>query len=383
MADDPMSNSLAVYIHWPYCARICPYCDFNVYKNRTDDDLIGAIINDLKGWRTWSGPRKVSSIHYGGGTPSLMTSQDIARVNTAISDLWALNDTAEIAIEANPQDTNEARFKDFKSAGINRLSLGVQTFNDSALKFLGRDHDAAKAKDALDAALQIFPSVSLDLIFGWAGQTRAQWQNDINIALAVNPNHISAYQLTIEDGTAFGKAEARGDARAVGEDDSAAFYDMAREAFTAAGYDHYEVSNFAKPGYRSHHNLAYWKGRDYVGVGPGAHGRLTVGGQRYATAAKDRPQDYKNCVQTRDVGFADKEAMSAESWAEEYVLMGLRIDDGISLERYQEIAGQPLPSARIEKLISENLVRQDGDRLVATDQGRLLLNWVTDQLLIS
>jgi len=377
-----MAEDLAVYIHWPYCARICPYCDFNVYKNKTDDDLTGAIIEDLKGWRDWSGPRTISSIHYGGGTPSLMTPEDIARVNAAISDAWDLNDDAEIAIEANPHDVNETRFKNLKDAGINRLSLGVQTFNDPALEFLGRDHDAVKARDALEAALQIFPSVSLDLIFGWNGQTKTQWREDIDTALLANPHHISAYQLTIEDGTAFGRAEARGNARAVGEDDSAAFYDIARQAFTAAGYEHYEVSNFAKPEHRSRHNLAYWQGWDYVGVGPGAHGRLTVAGERYATAAKDRPQDYKGCVQTQGVGFAEKEMMSAESWAEEYVLMGLRIKEGISLERYRGIAGRPLPLTRIENLISENLVRRDGDNLVATDKGRLLLNWVTEQLLI-
>lgn len=377
-----MAEDLAVYIHWPYCARICPYCDFNVYKNKTDDDLTGAIIEDLKGWRDWSGPRTISSIHYGGGTPSLMTPEDIARVNAAISDAWDLNDDAEIAIEANPHDVNETRFKNLKDAGINRLSLGVQTFNDPALKILGRDHDAVKARDALEAALQIFPSVSLDLIFGWNGQTKTQWREDIDTALLANPHHISAYQLTIEDGTAFGRAEARGNARAVGEDDSAAFYDIARQAFTAAGYEHYEVSNFAKPEHRSRHNLAYWQGWDYVGVGPGAHGRLTVAGERYATAAKDRPQDYKDCVQTRGVGFAEKEMMSAESWAEEYVLMGLRIKEGISLERYRDIAGRQLPLARIENLISENLVRRDGDNLVATHKGRLLLNWVTEQLLI-
>jgi len=370
-----MNDDLAVYIHWPYC-------DFNVYKQRDDDDLVDAIIDDLKGWRNWLGTRNVSSIHYGGGTPSLMRPEDIARMNAAISKLWALNTDAEIAIEANPQDASKMHFQDLNEAGVNRLSLGVQTFDDSALKFLGRDHDSIRARKAVDIALQIFPSVSLDLIFGWFDQTQAQWEQDIHTALAAAPSHISAYQLTIEDGTAFGKAETRGDMRSVGEGDSAMFYDMARSAFMAAGYRHYEVSNFAKPGHRSRHNLAYWQGRDYVGVGPGAHGRLTVDGQRYGTTAKNRPEYYKSCVKTHEVGFEEKEKMSAKSWAEEYILMGLRIDDGVSLGRYQEIAGEPLPADRVEKLSLENLVRQDGDRLIATEQGRALLNWVTEQLLI-
>ena len=382
MADEQM-DALAVYIHWPYCARICPYCDFNVYKQKPDPNLNTAIMTDLAGWRDWSGPRKVTSIHFGGGTPSLMESGDVSRVIHRVKEFWGLSDDCEIAIEANPFDASESKWEAYHDAGINRLSLGVQTFNDRALKFLGRDHDAGQARSALDLALGIFPSVSLDLIFGWTGQTQAQWQADINIALAAKPHHISAYQLTIEDGTAFAKAEARGDARAAGEDDSALFYDMATEAFTEAGYEHYEVSNFAKPGHRSKHNLAYWQGRDYVGVGPGAHGRLTVDGQRYAVAAEDKPGDYKTCVAARGIGFTEKEAMSALSWAEEYVLMGLRIEEGISLGQYQDIAGQPLPTARLEKLLSENLVRQDEGRLIVTGQGRLLLNWVTEQLLIS
>ena len=380
---DKHSDVLAVYIHWPYCARICPYCDFNVYKQKQDSDLNAAIMKDLAGWRDWSGPRTVTSIHFGGGTPSLMESAEVAYIIQHVKGLWDHSEDCEIAIEANPADASESEWKAYRESGINRLSLGVQTFNDTALRFLGRDHDADQARDALDIALRIFPSVSLDLIFGWTGQTQAQWQADIDIALDAEPHHISAYQLTIEDGTAFARAEARGDARAAEEDDSALFYDMARDAFTGAGYQHYEVSNFARPGHRSKHNLAYWQGRDYVGVGPGAHGRLTVGGQRYALAAEDKPDDYKTCVATRGVGFADKEAMTARSWAEEYVLMGLRIDEGVSLGRYHDIAGQALPAARIEKLVSENLVQVVDGRLVATEQGRLLLNWVTEQLLIS
>ena len=271
-----MDNNLAVYIHWPYCARICPYCDFNVYKQKTDAGLTPSILSDLKGWREWGGPRDVSSIHFGGGTPSLMSAEDISKTISQIKNLWGLNEACEIAIEANPHDADDAKWKAYREAGINRLSLGVQSFHDPALKLLGRDHDAAQAKAALELAVDIFPSVSLDIIFGWAGQTQGLLQADLDIALASGANHISTYQLTIEEGTAFAKAEARGDIKAVDSDKSADFYELVRDRLIAEGFEHYEVSNFAKPGHRSQHNLAYWQGRDYVGVGPGAHGRVSV-----------------------------------------------------------------------------------------------------------
>lgn len=376
------SGSLAVYIHWPYCARICPYCDFNVYKQRADLNLTQAILSDLRGWRAWSGPRDISSIHFGGGTPSLMSADDILQVILQTRTSWGLKRSCEIAIEANPHDADEAKWRAYHAAGINRLSLGVQSFHDPALKSLGRDHDAAEAKAALNLAVNIFPSVSLDIIFGWAGQTKSLLEADLDIALASGAQHISAYQLTIEEGTAFARAEARGDVKAVDSDKSADFYDLVRERLMAGGFEHYEVSNFAKPGHRSQHNLAYWQGRDYVGVGPGAHGRLTVGGTRYATIAEMRPKDYQDKVAATGLGIAEKEALSPTAWAEEYLLMGLRIEEGISLSRFEEISGEALPIKSINELIQDRLIVQRGDRLKATGQGRLLLNSVTEKLLL-
>ena len=375
--------TLAIYIHWPYCARICPYCDFNVYKQRENVDLINSIQSDLKGWREWSGPRQISSIHFGGGTPSLMTAEEIKSATQSVSDLWRLGDDVEIAIEANPHDADAAKWKAYREAGINRLSLGVQTFHDPALKLLGRDHDAAQARAALKLAVETFPSVSLDIIFGWAGQTEALLNADLDVAVNSGAQHISTYQLTIEDGTAFARAEARGDIKAVNSDKSADFYDLVRARLMADGFEHYEVSNFARTGHRSQHNLAYWKGRDYVGVGPGAHGRLTVDGERYATIAEMRPQDYQDKVAATGLGLAEKEMLSPTAWAEEYLLMGLRIEEGTSMVRYREIAGKALPLDVIQELVQNDLLIQEDGNLKATSQGRLLLNSVTEKLLLS
>ena len=379
---DPSLEPLAVYIHWPYCARICPYCDFNVYKQKTDTGLTPSILSDLTGWREWSGPRKVSSIHFGGGTPSLMSAEDVSAIISKVSALWGLSENCEIAIEANPHDVDSAKWKAYRQAGINRLSLGVQSFHEPALKLLGRDHDAAEAQTALDLAVDIFPSVSLDIIFGWTGQTEELLKADLDIALKSGAQHISTYQLTIEDGTAFAKAEARGDIKAVDSDKSADFYDLVRERLIGAGFEHYEVSNFARAGHSSQHNLAYWKGRDYVGVGPGAHGRLTVEGTRYATVAEMRPKDYQDMVTATGLGLAEKEALSRTAWAEEYLLMGLRIEEGISLKRYKEISELDLPNKIIQELVHNDLLAHSGDKLEATSQGRLLLNAVTEKFLV-
>ena len=375
-------DRLAVYVHWPYCARICPYCDFNVYKQRKDSGLLGALCDDLRGWREWSGPREVSSIHFGGGTPSLMSAQDVRAVIETVAAQWNLQPDAEIAIEANPQDADKAVWQDYALAGINRLSLGVQSFHDLALELLGREHNGAQGELALELALESFPSVSLDLIFGWAGQTKALLESDVELALTYAPQHISAYQLTIEEGTAFAKAEDRGQTRAVAAEQSAGFYEAVQDAFTAAGYAHYEVSNFAKAGHRSHHNLAYWQGRDYVGIGPGAHGRLTLDGTRVATVAEMRPQAYQDRVLKTGTGITEKETLSPTQWAEEYLLMGLRIEEGISRERFAEIGGQPLPKAALQSLVDQGVISCKGDKIAASRAGRLVLNMVTEKLLL-
>ena len=375
-------DKLAVYIHWPYCARICPYCDFNVYKRKADAALLPAILADLKHWREISGPREITSIHFGGGTPSLMTPAQVKAVIDCVNSLWGLGNV-EIALEANPHEMNAETWRGYRAAGLNRMSLGIQSFHDSALSFLGRDHDGKAARGALDMALEIFPNVSADLIFGWAGQSQTDLAADLSVLLQAGVQHISTYQLTIEDGTAFAKAETRGQKRAVEPDMSADFYDYVRDTLTSSDFHHYEVSNFAKPNYQSQHNLAYWRGWDYVGVGPGAHGRLTTENKRRATIAHLTPTAYTNAVNENGTGIETLESLDAEDWSSEYLLMGLRIEDGISISHYEALSGTKLNPSELIPLIEDKLLIQEGDRLRATAEGRLLLNAVTERLLLS
>ena len=372
-------SPLAVYIHWPYCARICPYCDFNVYKSKGEagDDLVAAIALDLKYWRGVTGPRNLTSIHFGGGTPSLMTPAQIEALIGACQDLWTAAPDIEIGLEANPDDGAPEKWAGYKEAGLNRLSVGIQSFDDATLKFLGRNHDGAAARRALDLACDIFDNVSADLIFGHRGQTEAAWQSDLDIALSRPITHLSAYQLTIEDGTAFGRAARRGKALDVNEDMSAALYDMTMQRLKSAGFTHYEVSNYERSDSRSAHNMAYWTGLDYVGVGPGAHGRITTESGRAATIAHMTPAAYIRSVTDTGHGAAERELLSAQDVAEEYVMMGLRIVEGLDL-RHPSLSGRELNSEYLEET---GWVIRSADRLKATDKGRLVLNEVTRRLL--
>ncbi len=376
------TDNLAVYIHWPYCARICPYCDFNVYKRREDDTLLPAILADLKHWRELAGPRQITSIHFGGGTPSLMRPKQIGAVIDRVNTLWGLGDI-EIALEANPHEMNAQDWRDYHAAGLNRLSLGIQSFRDDALKFLGRDHDGSAARAALDLAMEIFPSVSADLIFGWAGQTEEMLSGDLQTLLAADVPHISTYQLTVEAGTAFAKAEDRGQSRSVESGLSAAFYEHVCAELKQSGYEHYEVSNFARPDHQSEHNLAYWRGWDYVGVGPGAHGRITINGQRQATIAHLTPGAYVRAIFDSGSAIDSREPLTGEDWAAEYLLMGLRIEEGVSLRRYAALSQKALCETELNHLIQGGFLLQLGDRVKATAKGRLVLNAVTERLLLT
>ncbi|MEP6342763.1 MAG: radical SAM family heme chaperone HemW [Maricaulaceae bacterium] len=374
------SQPLAIYVHWPYCARICPYCDFNVYKDRDDDHLVQSICDDLTAWRAWSGERNVSSVHFGGGTPSLMAGPDLDKIVTTIDRLWGLGNAVEIGLELNPNNAALSKLDAFKAAGVTRVSFGVQSFYDPALKQLGRDHDGQTATAALTQAAAIFPSVSADLIFGWHGQTESLLSRDLEQCLDLGLTHMSTYQLTIEDGTAFAKAEARGEVKAVDDDRSADFFDLIRERLIEGGFDHYEVSNFAKPDHRSAHNLAYWRGYDYVGVGPGAHGRLSVDGTRFATISAMRPRDYQERV-GQGIGLETKESLSPEAHRDEYVLMGLRISEGISYARAQNIYDDPIFNERVKDLCNQGYLTCAQDRLIVPPHRRPLLNRITEKLL--
>jgi oxygen-independent coproporphyrinogen-3 oxidase len=363
---------LGLYLHWPYCHRICPYCDFNVYKARGDDAaLVEAILNDMARWRERTGARRLSSLHFGGGTPSLLPAADIARFVEAADRLWGFEDAAEIGLEANPED--QPRFADFAAAGIERLSLGVQALEDEALTMLGRNHDARSGVASVEAALQTFPRVSLDLIYGRAGQAPEAWRRELEQALALGTGHVSPYQLTIEDGTAFQRRVARGEALVEPPDEVAELYETTQAVCAAAGFEGYEISNHARsPADESRHNRDYWEGGDWIGVGPGAHGRLGAHreGGRVATEASRRPDAYKSAPES------ENEVLSDRDEAFERILMGVRLAHGLGRALLRETSGLDVDADALAALTSDGLVELDGERVRLTARGRLFADHV-------
>jgi putative oxygen-independent coproporphyrinogen III oxidase len=380
---DPSRAALGVYVHWPYCARICPYCDFNVVRDRgkTDEQaaLADAIVADLEAQRALTGERDLLSIFFGGGTPSLMDPAQVARVIDAARKLWSPVADLEISLEANPTDAEADRFKALADAGIQRLSLGVQALDDESLKALGRNHDAGAARRAIAAATRAFPRLSIDLIYARPGQTDAAWRAELSEAIALGPEHVSPYQLTIEAGTAFDRAVGRGTLVVPDEDLAATLFETTQEILEAAGFDAYEVSNHAKgEAARSRHNLVYWRGVDYVGVGPGAHGRLALPEGRTATVAHRAIKDYVAAVTETGLGFA-RETLTPEEAAEERLVLGLRIDDGVGFDEMAPLGLSPdLPKVR--DLVEAGLLVDDRNRLRATRAGRLVLDRLTGAL---
>jgi len=332
-----MSVPLGVYVHWPFCARICPYCDFNVHRARGQDTEppLEAILADLAEHRTRLGRRQVHSVFLGGGTPSLMQPRQVARLLEAVQALFGLEAGAEIALEANPTDAEAGRFAALAAAGVERVSLGVQALDDEALSTLGRNHGAAEARAAVARALDAFARVSIDLIYARPGQSPRAWQGELSEAVALGAGHVSAYQLTIEPGTAFERAVRRGVLTPPDAEVGAALWDVTQSVLEQAGYDAYETSNHARtPADRSRHNLVYWRGQDWIGVGPGAHGRLVLGpvdggAVRTATRAVLRPDAYVETVRTAGVGWDTIEALDARACAQERLLTGLRLAEGM------------------------------------------------------
>ena len=378
---------LGVYVHWPYCARICPYCDFNVFKDRGRAEeqraLKDAILADLAAQAALTGDRALVSIFLGGGTPSLMDPDWAGEIVAACRGLWTPAQDLEITLEANPTDAEADRFAAFADAGVQRLSLGLQALDDAALKMLGRNHDAAEARRAANMAAEAFPRLSLDLIYARPGQTTQDWEGELTEAIAIGAEHISPYQLTIEAGTAFDRAVRRGTLVPPAEDLAADLFETTQAVLQGAGFEAYEVSNHAKgEAARSRHNLVYWQGADYVGAGPGAHGRLTLGGVRHATQAAAKPADYIARVAETGRGVTQDETLSPREAAEERLLAGLRIEDGV---RYDEVAALGLAPdhAEIVELTAAGLLVPDPIRLRATPAGRLVLNWLTSRLALA
>ncbi|HJV43178.1 radical SAM family heme chaperone HemW [Caulobacter sp.] len=374
---------LGVYVHWPYCARICPYCDFNVVRDRgrtaEQAALADAIVADLVAQRDLTGERTLLSIFFGGGTPSLMDPVQVARVIETAKRLWSPAADIEISLEANPTDAEADRFAALAEAGVQRLSLGVQALDDDSLKALGRNHDAGAARRAIAAAAKAFPRLSVDLIYARPGQTDAAWRAELAQVLAMGPEHVSPYQLTIEAGTAFDRAVGRGTLKVPDEDLAATLFETTQEILEAAGFDAYEVSNHARgEAARSRHNLVYWRGVDYVGVGPGAHGRLALPEGRAATTAHRAIADYVAAVATTGVGF-EREILTRQEAAEERLVLGLRIDDGVAFAEMAPLGLTPdLPKVR--DLVEAGLLAADPNRLRATRGGRLVLDRLTGVL---
>ena len=379
-------GGFAVYVHWPFCQSKCPYCDFNshVVANIDQARWARALARELEHMRALTGPRRVRSVFFGGGTPSLMLPETVGKVLSKIATLWTMEENAEITLEANPTSVEADRFRGYRAAGVNRLSLGVQSLDDAELKFLGRLHSAEEALRAIALARETFPRLSFDLIYARPGQTALKWEKELRAALAHAADHLSLYQLTIEPETAFARLYEKG-AFALPEDEEAAdMYALTGEVCAEAGLSAYEVSNYAAPGAESRHNLVYWRYGDYVGVGPGAHGRIGTGGQgapRLATCARRMPGDWIESVERDGHGLEGREEISSSEQGDEMMLMGLRLAEGVSLARYARLTGSEISAARIEALAADNLLAVEDGILRATPEGRMLLDAVLARLL--
>lgn len=374
------SDRVSLYVHWPYCSRICPYCDFNVTRDRgqaSQRSLFDAIVTDLKSQAAMVGQRKLASVFFGGGTPSLLPPEWVAELITTARSLFGDGGDIEITLEANPTDAEIGRYEGFRQAGINRLSLGVQSLDDAALKFLGRNHSAAEAIRGIETAQKVFGRVSLDLIYALPEQSVAAWEAELTAAVALGIEHISPYQLTIEPATAFGRAVRRRQWAPPQEELAEAFYFQTQETLEAYGFEAYEVSNHASAkAARSAHNVLIWEGVDYIGVGPGAHGRLTRNGHRHTTTALSDLKAYTARVTETGTGH-DVEVLSSLEAEEEATMLGLRLSDGLDLRRTPSLD----LATRATPLIADDFMAMEGNRLRATPKGRVLLDRLLMELL--
>ena len=377
-----MTEPLALYVHWPFCVSKCPYCDFNSHVRESVDQAVwrDALLADLRYEAALLPGRRVSSIFFGGGTPSLMPPATVAAVIAEADALWGLADDCEITLEANPNSVEVANFAALASAGVNRVSIGVQSFDPQVLDFLGRAHSGDEARRAIAAAQAHFARVSFDLIYARPGQSVGAWEAELAGALAFGTGHLSLYQLTIEPGTRFATLAAKGALTIPDGDAAADLFDATQASTRAAGLPRYEVSNHARPGEQSRHNLTYWRYGDYAGIGPGAHGRRLA----QATERHKKPENFLSAVTRNGQGLKVEADLPPQELATEAMLMGLRLTEGVDLARVEARSGLARESfvdgGAVARLATQGLMVQEGDRLTVTDAGILLLDSILSEV---
>jgi putative oxygen-independent coproporphyrinogen III oxidase len=356
--------TFGVYVHWPFCLSKCPYCDFNSHVRHAAIDeqrYVRAFAREIAATAERIGSRTVSTIFMGGGTPSLMQPATVASILDAIGRHWTVAPDVEVTLEANPTSVEATRFRGYRAAGVNRVSLGVQALDDASLKELGRLHSAQEALDAVKIARAAFERYSFDLIYARPRQTPEAWRAELNRAIDEAAEHLSLYQLTIEQETPFATLHAAGKLVIPDDDHARALYDMTQEVSAARGLPAYEISNHARPGAECRHNLVYWRYHEYAGIGPGAHGRLVIDGTRHATSTEKRPESWLMRVEANGHGVVNDEVLTRGEQADEFLLMGLRLAEGIHPERYAAFAGHPLDAARIATLDAQGMVEATPD----------------------
>jgi oxygen-independent coproporphyrinogen-3 oxidase len=381
---DGQRKAFGVYLHWPFCLSKCPYCDFNSHVRHAaiDEERFGrAFAREIETTAARVPDRDVASIFLGGGTPSLMQPQTVGAILDAIGKHWRVAPDAEVTLEANPTSVEATRFAGYRAAGVNRVSLGVQALDDASLKDLGRLHSAREALDAVAIARKSFERYSFDLIYARPEQTPAMWADELKLAISEAAEHLSLYQLTIEEGTPFFGLHAAGKLKTPDEATARALYDVTQEVCAKHDLPAYEISNHAREGAECRHNLVYWRGQEYAGIGPGAHGRLDIGGVRHATATEKRPEAWLMRVEANGHGVITNDTLNREERADEFLLMGLRLKEGIDPERYAALSGRAIDPRRIAILREEGAITVDADgRLRVTQAGFPVLDAVVADL---
>jgi putative oxygen-independent coproporphyrinogen III oxidase len=385
MIDHPTRDAgFGVYVHWPFCASKCPYCDFNSHVRHGPVDqerFVEAFRREIAHMAARLPGRPVTSVFFGGGTPSLMRPATVGAILDAVAGAWSVDPGAEVTLEANPTSVEAERFRGFRAAGVNRVSLGVQALNDPDLRRLGRMHSAAEALEAVRVAAASFERTSFDLIYARPGQTAEAWRAELTEAIGHAAEHLSLYQLTIEPGTWFERLHRAGKLTVPDDEEGRILYEITQEVCDAHGLPAYEISNHARPGAESRHNLVYWRYGEYAGVGPGAHGRLVAGNARVATVTEKHPETWLERVERDGHGIVDEEALTATQEGDEFLLMGLRLREGIDPARFERLAGRALDEGRIRDLEGYGfLARRPDQRLAITREGFPVLDAVVADL---